>query len=72
MVAVGLVGVAEEEDRPCSLVEVLLAGPRRAQQGGLGKENLDTNMMKTKNFYFDELREVTEDSACCCLRYSSP
>lgn len=32
--------VEEEGGRPCSLVEVLLGGPQRAQQGGLGKENL--------------------------------
>lgn len=33
--------VEEEGGRPCSLVEVLLGGPQRAQQGGLGKENLE-------------------------------
>lgn len=32
--------VEEEEDHPCSLGEVL-GGPQRAQQGGLGKENLE-------------------------------
>ena len=39
---VAVPGVVEaEEDRPCSLEEVLLGGPQRAQQGGLGKENLE-------------------------------
>ncbi|TNN64063.1 hypothetical protein EYF80_025681 [Liparis tanakae] len=34
--------VAEgEEGRPCSSGEVLLGGPRREQQGGPGKENLE-------------------------------
>lgn len=33
--------VEVEEDHPCSLEEVLLGGPQRAQQGGLGKENLE-------------------------------
>lgn len=33
--------VEEEEGHPCSLGEVLLVGPQRAQQGGLGKENLE-------------------------------
>lgn len=33
--------VEGEEDHPCSLEEVLLGGPRREQQGVLGKENLE-------------------------------
>lgn len=40
-VAAGLAVAEEEVGRPCSPVEVLLVGQRRAQQDGLGKENLE-------------------------------
>lgn len=40
-VVVVLVEVEGEEDRPCSLEEVLLGGQQREQQGALGKENLE-------------------------------
>lgn len=40
-VAEVLAVVEGEEDPPCSLGEVLQGGPLRAQQGGLGKENLE-------------------------------
>lgn len=33
--------VEVEEGHPYSLVEVLLVGPQKAQQGGIGKENLE-------------------------------
>lgn len=33
--------VEGEEDHPCSLEEVLLGGRQTAQQGVLGKENLE-------------------------------
>lgn len=40
-VAEALVVVVGEEAHPCSLEEVLLGGPRRAQQDVLEKENLE-------------------------------
>lgn len=40
-VVVVLVEVEGEEDRPCALEEVLPGGQQRAQQGALGKENLE-------------------------------
>lgn len=42
LMAAEVPAVAEgEEGRPCSSEEVLLGGPRREQQGGPGKENLE-------------------------------
>lgn len=51
MAAGGPVAVEEGEGRPCLQVEVLQVGLRRAQQGGLGKENLETIKQKG-NFLF--------------------
>lgn len=47
-VVAALVGVEVEGGRRCALAEELLVGPPKAQQGGLGKENLGRSVMGKK------------------------
>lgn len=44
-----LAAAEEEEDHPCSLVEASPGGPRRAQQGGPGRENLEGEVGHVKS-----------------------